>query len=222
MSIDLLPRNLVVGAVAPTLNQPFSGAPKIGARQLTSLYTALAEQYSYRALQMTDKADGCQIAGATQGDFVSVQPPIIQFAENLESVLSLDAVGDKAMVVMKTITDTLRQPLFNLGIRLIYFVPAPDSDPAAFVRTRLAADLATRAAGLGPNPLWMGVKLLIQNPTPPTYTVTIEPSVQDQKMIYVDVDAQFQTAVDPLLLKTQILSVEQYCMGPVRELLEGE
>lgn len=226
MSVELIPSALVVGAFTPPLNQGIPGLPKIGTRQLTEFYGAIADEYGYRSFTLNSSGDGCQIVGRTADDMLTITPPTVQLVQELATRLTVDVAANQAEAVFREMGTRLKLPLFGLGVRLVYRGSVPGGDARSFALShflgRGQTDLDTLGQADG-QPVWGGVKFVVNPVTAPgaTYTVTIEPLVADLSMLYIDVDAQLQTAVDPALLKAQIGAVESYVKASVVPLLQA-
>lgn len=223
MAIELLPQALVIGAFTPPINQNIPGVPKVGTRQLTDLYGALADDYGYRSFTIAPGGEGCQMVGRTPDDVLSIEPPRITLVQDLSVTLSIDVAADRAAGITREVLARLMLPMFGLGLRVVYRVPL-SADSRPYMLRHFFGPGGVDLTKLGQSEdqaVWAGAKFVVTPVTAPgaVYTVTIEPSNADLTMLYVDIDAQLQTALDPAALKAQVQAVEQYARANIVPLL---
>jgi hypothetical protein len=222
--IDMIPAALVIGGFTPPVNQNLPGVPTIGTKQFTNLYGSVADDYGYRSFTMAPGGEGCQMVGRTPDDALLISPPTVQLVQDLLATVSVDVAADRAAGIFRAVISHLRLPMFGLGMRLVYRVPAPGGDGRGYMLRHFFGAGGVDLSHLGQmegETTWAGVKFVVSPPVAPgaSYTVTIEPLNADLSMIYFDVDAQLQTTLDPGALKGQVQAVEQYARQNVLRLL---
>lgn len=222
--VELIPHALLIAGFVPPINQNLPGVPKVGTKQLTALYGDLADEYGYRSFTISPGGEGCEMIGATPANALIIQPPSVQLVQDLAASLSTDVAADRASGIFREVLQTLRLPMFGLGVRIVYRCPLQGGDSRPFTLRHFfgagGVDLMTLGQPEG-QPVWAGVKFVVNPVVTPgsTYTVTIEPSNADTSMLYLDVDAQLQTSLDPGALKSQVQTVDLYVKNNVAPLL---
>jgi hypothetical protein len=194
----------------------------VGRRQFTQVFSDLAEQHGYLALQVQPDDRGFVLSGSTPGDSVTFQPPILQVSQDLRETLSTDSATARAEQVFDVLATRLNaRPLVQLGVRFVYHAAAPEGNARAFVRGRLLNKTAEDFAPLRvPDDVWVGLKLVTEQ-ADTIYTVQIEPLHADLSLVFIDVDAQLPNVVELVQIRDQIRRVEEYVRTQVREYLNS-
>lgn len=132
-SVDLIPKALVVGLFAPTLN--VSDQTRVTTDKINRIWTEVTATYRYGQLVLAADGSGCQFVG-TEGSSVTIQPPLLQVQDVIE--LGPRQSHDKAQSILKMIARHLgASDFFNLGIKHVYHAPAPHGDGRAAVLHRI-------------------------------------------------------------------------------------
>jgi hypothetical protein len=192
--MELIPKILVVGLFSP----PLPGITTVTREKLNLTWSEITSTYSYRGLEFAPDGTAAQFHGASEGDGIQIALPLIQVSDEIQ-LGGASRSADKATSIVKTIARNLGlQQFFNLGIKLVYWAPAPAGDGAGFVAREIlqksADDLGALAAA--DRGVWAGIKVVSTVPGvvemfPGAYTLQIEPLVADMSMIYMELDAQF-------------------------------
>ncbi|HEX5468774.1 MAG TPA: hypothetical protein VFW80_06980 [Gaiellaceae bacterium] len=193
--MDLIPQVLIAGLFTPP--PQVTGGPQVTIDRLNHIWAEVAPSHRYRQFQMAPDGSSAQFVGASEDEMVLIQPPLIQIRDTVE--LSPEASAGKAQDILKVIARHLGvSQFFNFATRLVYWAPAPESDARGFVLHRLLGKTEDDLGELvGGGSIWAGVKYVIaQDGT--QYALTIEPLQRDEKMLYIDLDAQFPGELESL------------------------
>lgn len=188
-AVKLIPRALVIGVVVPPLSTK-PGEALITRDKLNHLWAEVTSSYSYQQLHVDPAGAGAQFIGTQPEDGVTIQPPLLQVRQIVET--TVDRAAQKAQDIFKMI-DRFVGPAqyFNLGIKHVYHAPAPGNDAVRFVMTQLLSKTEHDLEQLkGGGDIWTGVKYVISYPDK-VHTLLVEPLQVDPSFVFIDLDAQF-------------------------------
>lgn len=186
-SVDLIPKALVVGLFAPTLN--VSDQTRVTTDKINRIWTEVTATYRYGQLVLAADGSGCQFVG-TEGSSVTIQPPLLQVQDVIE--LGPRQSHDKAQSILKMIARHLgASDFFNLGIKHVYHAPAPHGDGRAAVLHRILSKSEDELGELQQGgQIWGGVKYVVTLKGA-VYTLQVEPLQADIRSVFIDLDVQF-------------------------------
>lgn len=213
--MELIPKALVVGLIAPTLN--VSDQTRVTTDKLNRIWTEVTGTYRYGQLQLAADGSGCQFIGPDGN--VTIQPPLLQIQDAIE--LGPSQSHDKGQAILKTIARHLGATDFlNLGIKHVYNAPAPHGDGRAAVLNRILSksedDLGELQQG---GQMWGGVKYVVTLQDA-VYTLQVEPLQADAKYIFIDLDVQFPGPAQLDTIKTKASEAEGYLTQSVNSYLD--
>jgi energy-converting hydrogenase Eha subunit B len=224
--VELVPKELVVGVFVQPPLPGVQGGAKLTRDIINRVWTEVNALYPYQNLQVSPPGDAAQFIGARGlEEGVTLQPPVLQVRDPISS--TPDLAADQVQTILKIIARNLGSPpMFNLGIRFVYHAPLDGAgtmaDGRAFVLGRVLGKQETdldvlRRGGV----IWGGVKYVINHPDASAFTLLIEPLTTDPKMLYLDLNAQFQGQVQLDLLKERVKEVVSFMSQTVRGYLES-
>ena len=221
--MELQPKHLTIGFFMVPQAVPLPNAPLVRREALNRIWTdvTLMYQTSYAQLQLAPAGDGAVFIGATgPDDMFAIQPPLLQFREIIE--LTPDRTAAKAQEIFKMAARHLGELAFhNLGIKHVYHAPAPGNDAVNFVLRRLIGKEDPELDDLrGGGSLWSGLKFVVTNTDGSVFTLTIEPYQADNKLIFIDLDAQFPGPFSLDGIKDRARDADMYVSQRVREYLD--
>jgi hypothetical protein len=219
--MELIPRELVVGVLSPSL----PGTTQVNRAKINRAWTEITSTYPYRQLEISPDETAAQFLGASVDDGVSIGLPLVQVRDLI--LLSAGQSARKAVSILRVIARELElQQFFNLGIKHIYNAPAPNHDGRGFVLADVLGktddDLAELSGGA--EGIWGGIKLTIPLPEEeygqPFYTLVIEPLLEDPSLLYIDLDAQFPGPLDLDAIEDRADDAETYLTQTVNRYLD--
>lgn len=211
-TVELIPRALVLGVFAAT-------PPGVPDRErLNRVWGELSARQDYR--QFTVTGDGAQFAGASADDALVIQPPLIQVRSTAR--LGAQNAADEGQVAIKTVARHMGwAQFFNLGIKHVFTVNAPNNDARGFaLRHLLHADESAYGVLERGADFWGGLKFGANGADGTAYTVVVEPLIADNQLLFIDLDAQFPGPVDPDRITDKAAEAFDYATNALRQYLE--
>jgi hypothetical protein len=186
--MELIPKWLIVGVFTPPPGVP--GTEPITPEKLNRIWSEVGPAHGYRQFQTLPDNAGAVFVGATQEAGVTIQPPLLQVRDPI--TMTAEQSADRAEQILKVIARHLgTTQFFNLGMRHVYHAPIADNDATGFVMRNVLQkseeDLGDLQVG---GDFWGGVKYVASNPEV-QYTLVIEPLIADNRLMLLDLDAQF-------------------------------
>lgn len=212
-----MPQALVVAVVTPPPGVP--GGVQVDADRLNRIWSELASLHGYRQYALAPDQSGAEFTGASQAEGLVIRPPLIQLRDKISFTAgqSAEKLQDGLKVVMRHLGVN---QIFNLGIRHIYHATTPENDGRGFVMHRVLGKVEDEIAGLSVGErLWLGLKL-VTGAADRQYTLVVEPLQADERLLYVDLDAQFPGQASPDAVKERAHDAEQYLTTSVRGYLD--
>jgi hypothetical protein len=215
--VQLIPKQLVVGALVPP---QAPGGTSSTSEALNRIWTEVAGPHGFTQLQMSPDRQAANFIGGTPEDGMTIQPPLIQVRSTIATTAEQEAQDAQALIEVAARHLKL-SPLFNLGVKHTYHVPAPGNDGRDFVLHRvLHADDADLAELGTPGDLIGGINVVIPQGDR-RYTLRIEPLWEDQmKSLFVELDAQFEGQFEPDSITRRASEAQQFLSGPVDRYLD--
>jgi hypothetical protein len=221
--MELIPKMLVAGVFSPTILPGTQN--QITPEKINRAWVDLAGRHRYTQLQLSPDGAAANFLGATPQDGITIQPPILQFRSSVRT--TVEQAGEDAQDAITAIARHLgAADIQQLGVKVVYWASLPDNDAPGFVLHRVFGRSEEDLAPLGSGgTLLTGAKFIIQH-TPAvvggySYTLLVEPLLQDPKMLYLDLDAQFPGPADLGNVSGKVREVDQFLKRTVKEFLEG-
>lgn len=196
--------------------------PEITFERLSSLFGELALTYGYRNFESGPDGTSATILGTNVTDRLVVQPGLMQYTD--PCLEGSQRAADRADGVLKVAAARLGVVnILQLGVKWIFNVPCSEGS-RLFSLKRLArasddelGDLAVVAGAQ----VWPGVHYMsLSNDKSVQYSVRIEPLLEDDAFLYIDVDTGFSNVSLDDVGET-VARVLSYAQGPVMTHIAG-
>lgn len=211
----MIPKFFVAGLFMPP---PFPGTDTVTKDKLNRIWADVSNLFPYQGIQFAPGFDGAQLIGAHPEEGVTIQPPLLQVRDLVD--LAPEQSLDKARTVLKIIARHVGvAQFFNLGIKFVYHVPAPNGDARQFLHSFLLHEpdqLAILAQG---GSLWAGGKYVIEHPDL-THTVVVEPFQADNRYVFIDLDTQWPGPFEPDQVQERGTEALRFLQQGVRAFIE--
>lgn len=221
--MELLPQSLAVVLAVPVAPEGLKvdNGPVFDFDRLNRVFGELARSHNYRSFQASPDGKSGQITGTTLVNAIIFNPPLIQFQQQIE--FTVDQAAEAAADAFRVIDKHLQLGIIlQMGVRLIFHGAVPDKDARAFVLNRLLSktddDLGDLSRG---GQTWVGMKYVVPDAeNTSTYTVTAEPLLINNELLYVDLDGEFRTGNTVEVVKQRITEMSQYSERVLRHYFE--
>lgn len=215
--MQLIPKMLIVGVFTPPPGVP--GTPPLTQDKLNRIWSEVQPLYGYRQYQTLPDNAGAQFIGAQADIGVTIQPPLLQVRELIDTTAAQAA--DRAESILKVISRVLgTSQFFNLGIRHVYHAAVEDNDAIGFVMRRVLKkseeELETLQVG---GSIWAGTKYVAAGPDV-QYALVIEPLIADNRYVILDLDANFPGAATLEGITNRARDAERYITSSVNAYLD--
>ncbi|MEI6916312.1 MAG: hypothetical protein WCL39_14350 [Armatimonadota bacterium] len=170
---------------------------------LNQLYASVTQKFPFQNLQQLP--NGIRMAN-NDNDLIlqgnqPPQPGLLQV--NFGSMLHFEVAKEQSLQVFEIVADELGiQAFFGFGIKLTGFLPAPDEKTAKqILEDSVFSGFKNGLNQLGDSRLGTGFRVLFNKGINTTFDLKIEPFFQDVKLLFIEVDAQFQSefnGIDPI------------------------
>jgi hypothetical protein len=215
--MQLMPQALVVGLFTPT---GLPGTDPVTVEKISRIWSELAPMHGYTQLQIAADGSAATFGGPSVDDGITIAPPLIQVRDSIR--LTTDQSGDRAQQAIKTIARHLGARQFDrLGVKVVYHAATANNDAVGLVMHRILQksdeDLASLKEG---GSIWAGVKYVVTNGGV-QFTLLIEPLLKDQRLLYLDLDAQFGGAVDLDRIREKANDADRYVTQTLNRYLDS-
>lgn len=228
--MEFIPRAVIAGLMhgqmvstgsVGILVQP-QATPAVTRETINRIWADVVKDYPYQSLQFEPGGRGGAFLGeAGPDDAVIIQPPLVQVRAPLDSdPQGVFGVANRIGSIFKTSTHHLGgPPPVNLGVKIVYNVPAPGRNAVDFLRTEIIKGDEELRQLAGGSEYEASLKVILKNPTV-TYTVLVEPLHADPSNLFIDLDAQFPGTADVSQVSDRIREVNDFAVSRVATYLE--
>jgi hypothetical protein len=186
---------------------------------INRIWTDVVKDYPYLGLQYNPTGPGGAFVGTGPEDVVLIQPPLVQIRD-LVQMQGVPASAEKIEAIFKIVAHHIAGSApSNLGVKLVYHAPAPGMDAVTFILSEMMSghdDLQQLAGGLA----LQGMARYLLKGGGLTHTLSFEPLQSDPSNIFIDLDTQYEGAVDTSHIRDKVLTVDEFMTKQVRGFLE--
>ncbi len=226
--MELIPRALIAGLMVQSqvvstgpvnvmLQAPGTGITR---QMINNIWSDVVKEYpSYQSLQIDPSGNGGLFIGAGPEDVAIIQPPLVQVRDTVEG--GVRPAGNKVAKVFQSAAHYLPAAApTNLGVKLVYWAPAPGHDAKSFILSELLGSSADDVQRLAGAMDYAGSAKLTLTSESVVYTLSIEPFNADNSYLFLDLDVQFPGIVDLNTIQDRLASVESFMASQVRDFLD--
>jgi hypothetical protein len=215
---------LVQGQIVSTgaVNMLLQGGQPVTKDMINRIWSDVVKEYPYQSLQFDPSGRGGAFIGeGGPEDAVIIQPPLVQIRSLVDSdPRGVRGVADKVAAIFKMALHHLGgPPPLNLGVKVVYHVPAPGHTAVDFLHTELVKGDEDLRALAGAMSYEASLKVVLSG-ADKAYVLLIEPLRSDLSHLFVDIDAQFPGVVDVDKIGERIASVNEFVVKQVGNFLE--
>ncbi len=215
-------RTLAVALVPQPQQMP---PPAFDKGELQRIFADVIRHYPYEAFGFTQPNQrGAQFNNGPD-DVVEFRPAAFQIQTKMDGpdLLTGPMASDKVAKIFKIAAERLKVAAFlQCHIQIIASVDAPDEDAKQFVAERLLHDIE-QSDELGPDYFAGGVRFRRLVPPPPGEdSLSVEPDVNDNSLLYIDFQMARLAATGPIALdqaSSWIGEAFDFVGGPTMRLL---
>jgi hypothetical protein len=215
-------QSLVVALVPQPRQIP---PPAFDTDDLQRIFSEVIRSYPYQSFEFMYGARGAQFNNGPE-DSVEIRPALFQVQAKMDGpdLLTAPMAESKAVRILKVASERLKVETFlQCAIQVVASVDAPGEDAKAFVAERLMHD-GDQANELGPDYFGAGVRFRsIMADGTGENSLSIEPFLQDNTLVYLDHQIAHVAAKQPLAgldqVSTWIGDAFEFLAGPTMRLL---
>jgi hypothetical protein len=202
--------------------------PPFDREVLQGIFAEITRSYSYQGFGFTPNGRGAEF-GNGQDDYVELRPALLRVVAKMDGpdVLTADLASIKANRILTIAAERLGIDVFlQCAIQIVASVDAPDGDARTFVADQLMHG-SQQASILGENYFGGGVRFrnLREPDRPDEDDLSIEPDVNDERLIYLDYKSARTAVTEPIGLDQVSSWIEDafaFVQGPTMRLLSGQ
>lgn len=182
---------------------------RISRDTINRIWTDVVKDYPYQGLQLNPTGSGGAFVGSGPDEVVLIQPPLVQIRD-LVSVQGVASSAEKIQSIFRSVAHHVgASSPANLGIKLVYHAPSPGADAVSFILSEMMAghdDVQQLAGGMTVE----GIARYLLKSSGLTYTLSLEPLQSDKSMIFIDLDAQYEGALDTAQIRDKVMSANEF------------